>query len=216
MKILLVNPNSSDEMTRAIEDTARRAASPQTAVGAVTSPKAPAALEGYYDEALAIGPMLEILAQETRTWDAFIIACHGDPGIEAARELIRKPVIGIGEASFLAACAFGRRFSLITLLERLIPKKRDQIRRCGLESRLASIRVLGAGVLESFHNLDALGDRFLEAGRRAVEEDGAEAIVLGCAGVGGVREALEQKLGVPVIDGVVAAVKLAEQCGPRP
>jgi len=123
-------------------------------------------------------------------------------------------VIGIGEASFLAACAVGRRFSVLSLLPRLIPKKREQVRRAGLLDRLASVRALGVGAVESYEGRDRLMDRYRAEGRAAIQEDGADCLILGCAGMVGIAEELERDLGVPVVDPVVAAVKLAEACGP--
>ncbi len=214
MRILLINPNSTASMTAGIEKAARAAALPTTEVLAVSPEGVPPAIEGYADVARCVPPTLALAEAEAERWDAVVIACHSDPGLEALRELVWNPVIGIGEASFLAACAAGRRFSLITLTPRFIPRKREQIRRLGLLDRLASIRALGAGVVESFAEKDRLRDRYLAEAQAAVREDGADALVLGCAGMVGVAEELQAHLGIPVVDPVVAAVKLAEACGP--
>ncbi len=212
MDILLINPNSTASMTTGIEKAARAAALPETVVKAVNPEGTPPAIEGYADDALAVPAVLALAEAEAERWDAMIIACHGDPGLNALRERLVNP--GIGEASFLTACAVGRRFSVLSLLPRLIPKKRDQVGRAGLSDRLASIRALGVGAVESYQGRDRLMDRYRAEGQAAVREDGADCLVLGCAGMVGVAEVLQRDLGIPVVDPVVAAVKLAEACGP--
>ncbi len=214
MDILLINPNSTSSMTVGIEKAARAVALPETVVKAVNPEGTPPAIEGYADDALAVPAVLALAETEAERWDAMIIACHGDPGLEALRERLVNPVFGIGEASFLAACAVGRRFSVLALLPRLVPKKREQVRQAGLADRLASVRALGVGAVESSEGRDRLMDRYRAEGQAAIREDGADCLVLGCAGMVGVAEALERDLGVPVVDPVVAAVKLAEACGP--
>jgi allantoin racemase len=214
MHILLINPNSTASMTAGIEKAARAVVLAETVVKAVNPEGTPPAIEGYADDALAVPAVLALAEAEADHWDAIIIACHGDPGLDALRERLLNPVIGIGEASFLAACAVGRRFSVLSLLPRLIPKKREQVRRAGLLDRLASVRALGVGAVESYEGRDRLMDRYRAEGQAAVREDGADCLVLGCAGMVGVAEELQAYLGVPVVDPVVAAVKLAEACGP--
>jgi len=214
MHILLINPTSTASMTAGIEKAARAVARAETVVKAVNPEGTPPAIEGYADDALAVPAVLALAEAEADHWDAILIACHGDPGLEALRERLLTPVIGIGEASFLAACAVGRRFSVLSLLPRLIPKKREQVRLAGLLDRLASVRALGVGAVESYEGRDRLMDRYRAEGRAAIQEDGADCLILGCAGMVGIAEELERDLGVPVVDPVVAAVKLAEACGP--
>ncbi len=214
MRILLINPNSTTPMTAGIEKAARAAALPTTEVLAVSPEGVPPAIEGYADVARCVPPTLALAEAEADRWDAIVIACHSDPGLEALRELVQNPVIGIGEASFLAACASGRRFSLITLTPRFIPRKREQVLRLGLGDRLASIRALGMGVVESFEGRDRLKDRFRAEAEAALRDDGADAVVLGCSGMAGTAEELQAHLGAPVVDPVAAAVKLAEAIGP--
>ncbi len=214
MRILLINPNSTASMTAGIEKAARAAALPTTEALAVSPAGVPPAIESDADVALCVPPTLALAEAEAARWDAIIIACHSDPGIDAVRERVLNPVIGIGEASYAAAISAGRRFSLITLTERFVPRKREQIRRLGLLERCASIRALGAGVLESHEGRDRLRDRYLREAEAALRQDGADAVVLGCSGMAGMAEDLRARLGAPVVDPVVAAVKLAEACGP--
>jgi len=214
MRILLINPNSTASMTAGIEKAARAAALPTTEVLCLNPEGVPPAIESDADVALCVPPTLALAEVEASRWDAIIIACHSDPGIDAVRERVQNPVIGIGEASYAAAISAGRRFSLITLTERFVPRKREQIRRLGLLDRCASIRTLGAGVVEGFEGKERLRDRFLAEAEAAVRQDGADCVVLGCSGMVGIAEDLQAHLGVPVVDPVVAAVKLAEAIGP--
>ncbi len=214
MRILLINPNSTASMTAGIEKAARAAALPTSEVLAVSPEGVPPAIESDADVALCVPPSLALAEAEAARWDAIVIACHSDPGIDAVRERVLNPVIGIGEASYAAALAVGRRFSLITLTERFLPRKREQIRRLGLLDRCASIRALGAGVLESHEGKDRLRDRYHREAEAALRQDGADAVVLGCSGMAGMAEDLQARLGAPVVDPVVAALKLAEACGP--
>lgn len=214
MRILLINPNSTASMTAGIEKAARAAALPTTEVRAEHPEGVPPAIECYADEALCIPPTLALAEARAAAWDAIVLACHSDPGIDAVRERIVNPVIGIGEASYAAAIAAGRLFSLITLTQRFVRRKREQIRRLGLLDRCASIRTLGAGVVEGFEGKERLRDRYLAEAEAAVRQDGADCVVLGCSGMVGIAEDLQAHLGVPVVDPVVAAVKLAEAIGP--
>lgn len=214
MRIFLINPNSTASMTDGIEKAARAAAQPTTEVRAEHPQGVPPAIESYADEALCIPPSLALAEARAQEWDVIVIACHSDPGIDAVRERVVNPVLGIGEASYAAAMAAGRRFSLITLTPRFVGRKREQIRRLGFLDRCASIRTLGAGVVEGFEQKDRLRDRFLAEAEAAVREDGADCVVLGCSGMVGIAQDLQAQVGVPVVDPVVAAVKLAEAIGP--
>lgn len=215
MRILVINPNTNAEMTRAIEATARRYARPTTQVEAVRASAGPLSIEGHYDEATSVLGTLQPVLEREADYDAFVIACFSNhPAISAARELTRKPVLGIAEASMLLACLLGHRFSVVTTSPRWKPMLEDAVRAYGLEARCASVRSSGLAVLD----LEVLPQEqvcrtLIEEGRRAVVEDGAEAICLGCAGMAGLDKRLEDELGVPVLDSVVSAVKLAEILG---
>lgn len=166
--------------------------------------EAPAFIGSYVDNTKAGPGMLELLLENQKEHDAFIIACHGDPNLEAMKELTRKPVIGIGEASIKLASMLGHSFSILTPLSSIIPSKIEQVRKCHMEDQLASIRVVkGEGD-------GSLKERLLEAGRLAVEEDGAKVIVLGCAAYGGLEGCLSEQFDVPVIEGIVSALIIAQ------
>ena len=214
MKILIINPNSDAGMTAAIQESAEAFAA--GAVGAAPSaepafqpltlstPGAPRFIESHGDEIVCGPGMMEIMRENEGDYDAFVIACHSDVNIEAVREMTRKPVIGIGEASMKLASFLGRTFSVVTTHQHSVPGKLEQVRKCHLEGQLASIRAPEEGE-------EGLGgvDLFMELSRKAKEEDGAEVIVLGCAGLAGMDRKIREALELPVLDGVVCALILA-------
>ena len=204
MKILIINPNSDADMTGAIQESAEGFAAGAFEVRTISTPGAPQFIESNGDE-IQCGPgMMEIMRENEAAYDAFVIACHSDVNIAAAREITRKPVIGIGEASMKLASFLGRTFSVVTTHQHSVPGKLEQIRKCHLEGLLASVRAPDKGE-EGLGGLDL----FLELSRRARDEDGAEVIVLGCAGLAGLDRKIREILDIPVLDGVVCALMLA-------
>ena len=211
MKIVVVNPNITASMTRAIGAAARRAAFPGTEIVAVNPTMGPVSIEGYYDEAFSVpGLLSEIVKAEADGADAHVIACFDDTGLEAARACAEAPVIGIGEAAFHVASLIAHRFTVITTLSRSIAAIETNLMKYGLDRRCAKVRAAEVSVL-------ALEDAASDARQaidaeieRAKTQDRAEAIVLGCAGMADLAAELAAAHGLPVIDGVAAAVKLAE------
>lgn len=208
--ILVVNPNTTREMTAAIHRSAQVAAAPGTVVETVQATAGPRSIEGHYDEATSLLGTLEWVLR--RDADAFVIACYSNhPAINAARELTSKPVLGIAEASMLLACCLGHKFSIVTTSPRWKPMLEDAVLLYGLRDRCASVRASGLAVLD----LEALGpeqviETLVAEGRRAIEQDGAEVICLGCAGMAGLEQRMREALPVPIVEGVAAAIKLAE------
>lgn len=210
MRVLVINPNTSEEMTRDIGEEARRYARPGTEIETVCPAWGPRSIEGHYEEELAAVATLEVIRERATDVDAVVIACYGDPGLFAAREISPVPVVGIAEASMLMACTVAHRFSIVTVLPRVRPMLADMVRLHGLESRCASIRTTPLSVLDCERDPTAAEREIVVAARAAVSEDGAEAICLGCAGMGPLDKAVQAQVGVPVLDGVACAVKLAE------
>lgn len=209
MRILVVNPNTTASMTEKIGAAARRVASPGTEIVALNSANGPASIEGFYDEALSLAGMLAVI-RETRDFDAVVIACFDDTGLDAARCLTDKPVIGIGEAAYHMASMIANKFSVVTTLARSVPALEHNLQRYGLIARCARVRSSEVAVLELEHpGSDACNRISAEIGR-AIAEDRAEAIVLGCAGMADLADALAKEHGLPVLDGVSCAVGLAE------
>ena len=187
MKIKIINPNTTQSMTESIENLARRVARSDTQVWAVTPASGPDSIECYVDEYLAVpGVLKEVIRGDREEGaDAFIIACFGDPGLQAAREVTSKPVLGICESAIAAA-------------------------NYGAEKFCRSIRSTGLSVLEFGRDPKKGLEALAYQGKLAVQQDGAECILLGCAGFVDFVEDLSAQLGVPVLDGVMPAVKFAE------
>ena len=205
MRIKVINPNSTASMTAVIAAAARAAASPGTEIVAATSPSGPASIEGHYDEAVSvIGLLEEIRAGERDGCDGYVVACFGDPGLLAARETARGPVLGIAEAAMHAASFLSTGFSVVTTLGRTRVIAEHLLRAYGMEHHCRRVRATELAVLELDDPASDARARILDACRRALDEDGSGAIVLGCAGMAG----------VPVIDGVGIAVRFVEAlCG---
>lgn len=209
MRILVVNPNTTASMTDKIGAAARRVASPGTEIVAVNPAVGPASIEGFYDEAMSLAGLLDTI-RTADGFDAVVIACFDDTGLDAARCLTERPVIGIGEAAYHYASIIANKFSVVTTLGRSVPALEHNLHRYGLMARCARVRSSEVAVLELEHpGSDACARISAEIGR-AVAEDRAEAIVLGCAGMTDLADALAREHGLPVLDGVTCAVGLAE------
>jgi len=210
MQIIIVNPNTTASMTATIEKAAMSVAALGTEIVALTSTMGPASIEGYYDEALAIpGLLLEIARGARRGAQAAVIACFDDTGLDAARAMANIPVIGICEAALSITSFIAQRFTIVTTMERSRVPIEHLVRRYGMGKR-ATVRAADIPVLSlDDPNSGAMG-KIEGQIQCAIDEDRAEAIVLGCAGMADLATALSKKYRVPVIDGVVAAVKQAE------
>lgn len=211
MRILLVNPNSTTSMTEQAHRSAERVTAATTRLESVNPTTSPASIEGHADEAMAVPAMLaEIRAGEARGVDAYVIACFDDPGLGAAREIARGPVIGICQAAIQVAMTIATRFSIITTLPRSVPIIEDLVDAYGAGHRCRKVRSVDMPVLALEEDLAHTEEMLVREILRAKQEDGAEAIILGCAGMSELCDRLKARTGMPVIDGVTAAIKLAE------
>jgi allantoin racemase len=211
MQILVVNPNTTASMTASIRAAAEAAASAGTRILAVNPASGPVSIEGYYDEVFAMpGLLAEIGKGEQAGVDAHVLACFDDCGLEAARCAAAAPVIGIGEAAFHVASLLGHRFSVITTLARSIAAIETNLLKYGLDRRCGRVRAVEVPVLALDDPASGAVARIAAEIERAKAEDGAEVIVLGCAGMADLAARLSAAHGIPVVDGVAAAVKLAE------
>ena len=205
MRILIINPNSSPKMCSAIQKTAEDFVQGRYAVSCMSTPDAPVFIETYED-ILRAGPgIVRLVREQASDCDAFIIACHYDPNLDAIKEITERPVVGIGEASMTIASMLGHRFSIITTDDQSIPLHEECARKYHLHDMLASVRAPEEGALNPSEE-----ERIYRLSRLAIEEDMAEVIVLGCAGMAGLDKQLQSRLGVPVLDGIVCALLLAE------
>lgn len=212
MRLTVINPNTTASMTAKIGAAARAVAAAGTHIDALQPADGPPSIEGYVDDALAVPGLLALLAQCERSAaaDAYVLACFDDTGLDAARCLARAPVVGIGEAAFHLATLVGQRFSVVTTLARSVPVLEHNLARYGLAARCARVRAAEVPVLALEEPGSAARQRISAEIGAALRDDGADAVVLGCAGMADLAAALSAEHGVPVIDGVAAAVKLAE------
>jgi len=212
MKILIINPNTSGEFTRKIDQIAQKYASSATEVVTKNPSSGPRSIESVYDELLSSAPTLECALSNLDDVDGIIIACYSDhPTIYALREITQLPVLGIAEASMYQACMLGYQFSVVTTNEAWEPLLWDAVKHYGLAERCASVRSTGMAVLE-LEQADegTTREKIHQTAVEAISHDKAEVICLGCAGMAGLDKELEQEVGVPVVDGVVSALSMIE------
>lgn len=204
MKILVINPNSDQNFTELIEREAAAVAASGTTVKCLSASGAPLFIENYKDDTLCAPGMIRLVEEWGDGVDAFVVACTCDPNLDVLREATQKPVLGAGECSMLMALTLGNCFSILQTTAHSVPMKRNLVRKYGLSSRCASVVAIDEA---SDANIE---DRLFEAGKIALERDGAEVLALGCAGLAGLDARLRARLGVPVVDGIAASVKMAE------
>ncbi|NIP88857.1 MAG: aspartate/glutamate racemase family protein, partial [Gammaproteobacteria bacterium] len=204
-----INPNTTASMTEKIGLAARQAVRRETEILAVNPLKGPASIQGYHDVALCVPHLLDEISRHKHV-DAIVIACFDDTGLDAARCAVEVPVVGIGEAAFHAASLLACKFSVVTTLRRSVPGIEANLLRYGLDRRCARVRACEVPVLELESNDPATLERIEAEIRLALEEDGAEAIVLGCSGMANLAKLLSNKCGVPVLEGVTCATAFIE------
>ncbi len=209
MHLRLINPNTSARMTEQMAAEAVRVLHPDTRLSAVTPDKGPVSIESHFDEAIAtIGVCDEILRGNADGVDGFILACFGDPGIWAARELSAAPVLGIAQAAFIMASMVSARFSVVTSLQRTVIQAEHLLKLYGYDAVCSGVSAVDLPVLALED--DVAFNAIVTHAENARDTQGAGAIVLGCGGMSHLRSAIEQKVGIPIVDGVTAAAKLLE------
>ncbi|MCK1966786.1 allantoin racemase [Franconibacter sp. IITDAS19] len=210
-RIQVINPNTSVEMTRTIGEAARAVAMPGTEILAVCPTQGVESIEGHFDEAIAaVGVLEQIKRGQAQGVAGHIIACFGDPGLLAARELAKGPVIGIAEAAMHVATLVATRFSVVTTLPRTVIIARHLLRQYGFEHHCAALHAIDLPVLALEDGTGLAQQKVRERCIQAKNEDNSGAIVLGCGGMANLARELTAELGIPVIDGVTAAVKMVE------
>ncbi len=209
MRIKVINPNTTTSMTEKIAVAAKAVVGPGTEIIACNPDSGPSAIEGHYDEALSvIGVLDEIRKGEAEGMDGYVIACFGDPGLLAARELAKGPVLGIAEAAMHAASFIATGFSIVTTLGRTRVIAQHLVDTYGMSRFCHKVRAIDLPVL-SLETTEAR-TAILQECRLALQEDHCGAIVLGCGGMADLPAQLSWELGIPVIDGVSVAVKFVE------
>lgn len=212
MKILVVNPNSSEIVTDVIACSARKKAGPATELVFLTNPAGTknidSAFADYQSSWSHIRACLKKV-EEIRP-DAVVLAGFGNVGINALKEALAIPVVSISEATMAMACLLGHRFSIVTMLRQFIPYQEDLVRLYGFKEKCASCRAININVEAAATEREKTLAELKEEVARVAREDGAEVIILGCAGLCGYEDDLTALVGLPVLDPVVVAVKVAE------
>ena len=205
--LFVINPNSSEKVTAGIEQAVRPLASHEIPIKCLTLSEGPPAIENQMQADLTIAPMLALAgAQENAA--GFVIACFGDPGLHALRDMVDEPVVGIQEAAVSFALTLGQRFGVIAILPASIPRHLRAFGAMGVLDRLAGDRALGLGVAE-LADAERTLSGMIETGRTLRDVDGADVLIMGCAGMARYRAALEDALGLPVVEPCQAAAAMA-------
>lgn len=212
LKVIIPNSGMQQETLKEREVMLKKFAIGDTEISVDCIDGGPESIESDYDEVLAGKYVIDkSLAAEKDGFDAIIIYCGSDPAVDAVRELVNIPVIGPGKISMLIANDLAFKYSILTVLKITIPRDEEHVGRIGLDKRhLASVRSIDIPVSNVRDNMDETLDALTKAGEKAVEIDGAHALVLSCLGMAGLGEKLQERLKVPVIDPAVVAVKYAE------
>jgi allantoin racemase len=185
--------------------------SPGVVLESRTTEGGPESIESMWEEYLSIPGTMELAVQlEKEGFDAIIPGCVGDPGIDGIRELVSIPVIGPGATSMQVAAGLGHSFSVLTILDSVIRPTEHLAHTAGVASKLASVRSIGIPVLELNDDLDRTFDHLVSAARQAIEQDRAEVLVIGCGTLSFRSEELQEAVGVPVVNPLRAALRMAE------
>ena len=206
MKLLLINPNISQSVSELIAAEARRAAAPGTEINVLTAPFGVAYIETRFESLIGAYATATLAAEHAGQHDALIVAAFGDPGIDGLRELLDIPVVGLTEAALMSACLLGKRFSIVAISRRITAWYRECVQANGLIDRLASIRCLDRP-LQDIGRVQQDHEQALQAlCQSAVDDDGADVIIIAGAPLAGLARSIKQRIPVPVVDGVSSAV----------
>jgi Asp/Glu/hydantoin racemase len=215
-ELLLINPNTTASITDLVLKVAQSFAAPDTRLRGVTAAFGPAYIASRVGYAIAGHAAVDALANDTGAKDAVVLACFGDPGLDALKEIARVPVVGMAEASVLQACALGGRFSIVTGGERWRPMLEEFVAQRGLSARLASVRTVAPTGADIARAPDAALSLLADGCRACARDDGAEAVILGGAGLAGLAMRLQAMVDVPLLDGVACAISTAESLTRQP
>ena len=206
--ILVINPNSTERMTREID----AACAPLRidggpAIQTATLKEGPPGIESQQDVDGLVSPLVSFV-KKNQDHDAFVIACYSDPGLHSVREVTKKPVLGIAECGILTAMTLGQRFGVISILKKSIPRHLRYVGQMGVADRMAGDRAIGLGVVELSDETRTFS-RMAEVAAELRDEDGADVLIMGCAGMARYRDRLQRHVGLPVVEPSQAAVSMA-------
>jgi Asp/Glu/hydantoin racemase len=208
-RILVINPNSTDAVTRGIDQALEPLRMPGgPAIDCVTLKEGPPGIETQQHVDGVVAPMLSLMRAKESQYAAFVIACYSDPGLHSLREATRKPVLGIAECGILTALTLGQKFGVIAILQQSIPRHLRYVGALGLSERLAAELPVGLRVVELSDEAKTFG-RMVEVGKALRERHGADVLVMGCAGMARYRKPLQDEIGIPVVEPTQAAVAMA-------
>ena len=208
-RILVINPNSTEEVTRGIDEAVeplRMAGGP--AIDCATLKEGPPGIETQQHVDGVVAPLLALVRKKKAEYAAFVIACYSDPGLHSVREATRKPVLGISECGILTALTLGQRFGVIAILQQSIARHLRYVGALGVSERLAAELPVGLSVVELSNEKKTFG-RMVTVGKALREQHGADVVIMGCAGMARYRKPLQDEIGIPVVEPTQAAVTMA-------
>jgi allantoin racemase len=209
MSILVINPNSTEAVTRGIDEAVEPLRIPGgPGIDCVTLKEGPPGIETQQHVDGVVSPLLSLIQRNEKEYAAFVIACYSDPGLHSVREATRKPVLGISECGILTALTLGHRFGVIAILRKSIPRHLRYVGAMGVSDRLAAELPVGIPVVELSDEKKTFG-RMVEVGKALREDHGADVVVMGCAGMARYRKPLQDEIGIPVVEPTQAAVAMA-------
>jgi allantoin racemase len=209
MRILVINPNSTEAVTRGIDEAVEPLRIPGgPGIDCVTLKEGPPGIETQQHVDGVVSPLLSLIQRNEQQYAAFVIACYSDPGLHSAREATRKPVLGISECGILTALTLGHRFGVIAILQKSIPRHLRYVGAMGVSDRLAAELPVGIPVVELSDEKKTFG-RMVEVGKALRQDHGADVVVMGCAGMARYRKPLQDEIGIPVVEPTQAAVGMA-------
>ncbi len=209
MRILVINPNSTEAVTRGIDEAVEPLRMPGgPAIDCVTLKEGPPGIETQQHVDSVVQPLLKLVRERESEYAAFVIACYSDPGLHSVREATKKPVLGISECGILTALTLGHRFGVIAILQKSIPRHLRYVGALGVTERLAAELPVGIPVVELSDERKTFG-RMVEVGKELRERHGADVVVMGCAGMARYRKPLQDEIGIPVVEPTQAAVAMA-------
>jgi len=209
MRILVINPNSTEAVTRGIDQAVEPLRMPGgPAIDCVTLKEGPPGIETQQHVDSVVAPLLRLVREKDGEYEAFVIACYSDPGLHSVREATKKPVLGISECGILTALTLGHRFGVIAILQQSIPRHLRYVGALGVTERLAAELPVDIPVVELSNEKKTFG-RMVEVGKALRERHGADVVVMGCAGMARYRKPLQDEIGIPVVEPTQAAVSMA-------
>lgn len=206
MNLLLINPNTSHSVSELIAAEARRAAAPGTSIEVLTAPFGVAYIETRFEALVGAWAAANLAAEHAGRYDALVVAAFGDPGLAGLREALDVPVVGLTEAALMSACMLGGRFSIVAISRRITAWYRECVQAHGLVDRLASIRSLDNPLKDIGRVQDDHSERLQALCLSAIEDDGADVIIIAGAPLAGLARSIKDRIPVPVVDGVSSAV----------